>query len=361
MENRISNTGGLFSDPLLDRALTCPKRVWYPDAVNRKPSNDTVSSSAAPTQQRRGHRYWRWAASCLVSGVLVFLTVSPASAVVVLRKGGAAEVMGTLVNQDERRVVVRELLPDGKYRDTAIPRSEIEEVLITVSAERLSALRRDKPREYVLYAEELAEKRRDPEARETALRLYQIAAWLDSPGLGKSSLLGMIDLARSASEETKFRAVAYLLDPEHDRRVLKAPQPVKLASGGTAVSRDQLLGALRLLRQGKVTPARTIMQTPAVRAQLDQYKELLPYAEVTNLRAGEALPPTLLRKVLLLETALAYRSTEDLDPKKATGASWQQSLARDGIAPLPVLSLETLTEFNPRQSQFKEGKWVEPE
>src|SRR5206468_4152061 len=133
---------------------------------------------------------------------------------------------------------------------------------------------------------------------------------------------------------------AYLLDPEHDRRVLKDPQPVKVASGGTAASRDQLLAALRLLRQGKVTPARNLLQIPAVRAQLDQYKEVLAYQELAGLKAGEPLAPPLLRKVLLLETALAYRSTEDLGPKKEAGASWQQSLVRDGGAPLPVLSLE---------------------
>lgn len=295
-----------------------------------------------------------------VAAVLCLVSIDSAFAVVVLRKGGAPEVLGTLVSQDERRVVVRELLPDGKHRDTAIPRSEIEDVLITVSPERLAALRRDKPREYKLYAEELAEKRRDPEAREAALRLYLIAAWLDPPNLGKSSLLGMIDLARGAAEERKFRALAYLLDPEHDRRVLKDPQPVKVASGGTAASRDQLVAALRLLRQGKIAPARNALQVPAVRAQLEQYKDVLSYQELSGLRAGETLSPALLRKVLLLETALTYRSTEDLGPKKEAGASWQQSLVRDGDSPVPVLSLDTITEFNPRLCQFKDGKWVEP-
>ena len=298
---------------------------------------------------------------CLLAWLLIGLSTTTASAVVVLRKGGAPEVLGTLVSQDERRVIVREHLPDGKHRDTAIPRSEIDEILVTVSPERLSALRRDKPREYAAYAEELAEKRRDPEAREAALRLYHIAAWIDPPELGKSSLLGMIDLARNSSEETRFRALAYLLDPEHDRRLLKNPQAVKVDAGGTAASRDQLLSALRLLRQGKITAARNVLQVPAVRAQLDQYKEVLTYQDIVNLRAGDALSPTLLRKVLLLETALAYRWAEELGPQKEAGVSWQQSLARDGNAPLPVLSLETATEFNPRLCQFKDGKWVEPE
>ena len=301
----------------------------------------------------------------LILAAIACLTIStfasPVLAVVVIRKGEKPEVLGILVSQDERRVIVRELLPDGKYRDQTIPRAEIEDVIITVSPERLAALSRDKPREYAGYAEELAEKRKDPEARETALRLYQIAAWLDPEGLGKSSLLGMIDVARSPAEEAKFRAMAYLLDPEHDRRVLKDPQPVKVAAGGTATSRDQLLAALRLLRQGKISPARAALQVPEVRAQLDQYKDVLIYQEIVNLRAGEALSPMLLRKVLLLETALAYRASERAGPKKDPAASWQQSLARDGVAPLPVLSLENLTEFNPRQCQFKGGKWVEPE
>jgi hypothetical protein len=300
--------------------------------------------------------------TALVLAVALLLAcVSSAHAVVVIRKGEKPEVLGILVSQDERRVIVRELLSDGKYRDQTIPRAEIEDVIITVSPERLAALARDKPREYASYAEELAEKRRDPEARETALRLYQIAAWLDPEGQGKGALLGMIDLSRSPAEEAKFRAMAYLLDPEHDRRVLKEPPSVKVEVGGSAALREQLLAALRLLRQGKISPARAALQTPAVRAQLDQYKEVLTYQEIVNLRAGDALSPALLRKVLLLETALAYRAFESGGVKKDPSVSWQQSLARDGAVPLPVLSLESLTEFNPRQSQFKSGKWVEPE
>jgi hypothetical protein len=285
---------------------------------------------------------------------------SPAFAVVVIRKGNAPEVLGMLVSQNEQRIVVREVLPDGKSREHVIPRAEIEDLLITVSPERLAALRPAKPRAYVEYAEELAEKRRDPEARETALRLYQIAAWLDPKKLGKSSLLGMIDLSRSAAEESKFRAAAYLLDPEHDRRVLKEPEAVKVASGGSPAAREQLLAALRQLRQGKTVPAKTALQTPTVRAELERYKDVLAFVDVAGLRAGEAPPPAILRKVLLLEVALAYRPADE-PPKKELLLTWQQSLSRDGGAPVPVLSLETLTEFNPRLCQFKDGKWVEPE
>ena len=31
-----------------------------------------------------------------------------------------------------------------------------------------------------------------------------------------------------------------------------------------------------------------------------------------------------------------------------------------GLAPLPSLDLETLTEFDPRKCVFRDGKWTEP-
>src|SRR6188472_3650209 len=86
-----------------------------------------------------------------------------ASAAVVIVKGSNQPVMGYLVRQDERSVVLREVLPGGKTRETSFARGSIDELIITVAPERLAALEPVRLNEYLEYAEELAEKQRDPE------------------------------------------------------------------------------------------------------------------------------------------------------------------------------------------------------
>ena len=84
--------------------------------------------------------------------------------------------MGYMVREDARSIVVRQPLPGGKNRESSFLKKDLDELIITVSPQRLSELTPDKPALYSEYAEELAEKQRDPEARDAAIRLYAIAA-----------------------------------------------------------------------------------------------------------------------------------------------------------------------------------------
>jgi hypothetical protein len=164
----------------------------------------------------------------LISVVFGLLLVRPILAVVVLPKGATKPVMGYLVRQDDRTVVVREELPGGKSRETRFQKKDIEELIITVDHERLAALTPDKPELYREYAEELSEKQRDPEARDAAIRLYAIAAARGEGDVRRGALLGLVVLARNAEEERLFRSAAYLFDARHDPAVLAA------ASGSAA-------------------------------------------------------------------------------------------------------------------------------
>src|SRR5690349_18452025 len=142
-----------------------------------------------------------------ISLVMTFLAVlwfvRPASAVVVYKKGTSKPVAGHLVRQNGNEVVVRDESSSG-LKEIVIPRSEIDDFIETVSAERLAALTPSRPQEYREYAEELAEKKLDPEARQTAVRLFQIAAWLDPAKTGRGALLGLVSVARPGEEEARF-------------------------------------------------------------------------------------------------------------------------------------------------------------
>src|SRR6478609_9635446 len=144
-----------------------------------------------------------------------------AAAAVVILKGSNQVVMGHLVRQDDHAVTLREVLPGGKSKETTFTRGQIDELILTVSPDRLTGLNPAQPDDYLEYAEELAEKQRDPEARETALRLYAIAASRGDDAVRHSALLGLISLARSSTEERQLRAAAYVFDPAHDETLLK--------------------------------------------------------------------------------------------------------------------------------------------
>src|SRR4051812_6023206 len=166
----------------------------------------------------------RWSVLTLAA---TFLWPPDLGAAVVLPQGAAKPVMGYLIRQDERTVVLREELAGGKTRDVPFPRGEIDELIVTVLSERLAELDPARPETYLEYAEELAEKRRDPEARDAAIRLYAIAAARGDDRLRHSALLGLIALARSPEEERRVCAPAHLFHAAPDQAGVFAPSGAK--------------------------------------------------------------------------------------------------------------------------------------
>ena len=304
----------------------------------------------------------RWLVAALLS---LGLFAEECRAVVVIPKDSDEPVVGYLVRQDRERVVIREVRPDGKSRERTFRLDEIRDLLVTVSAERLAGLRRDQPQAYRDYAEELADKRQDPEARDTALRLYLIAASLDPPRFARSSLLGMADLARSRDEESKFRALAYLLDPDHDPELLK---PSSNAAATVAIAdktgRAGLLQALRHLRRGELEAARRVAERPPVKAAFAAIEVTLSFDQFIAASSQKQIAPVMLRKVLACELQLAD-PPPSAAPAKAVAVEpnehiWFAAVQRDGTAPVAVLTLERITEFDPRQCVFRDGEWVAP-
>lgn len=332
------------------------------------------------------------------------LLQAPAAAAIVFLKGEDEPIRGFLRREDDQTVVIDQLLSDGSTTERTIPKSEIEDLLKTVSPERLAALQPDQPDQYREYAEELAEKRKDPEAHFTAIRLYLIAAYLAPERLGRSCLLGMVPLARDATEERRFRAMAYLLDPAHDEQLLTdstlAPARQPEAPPRQA---EFALRALRLLRQGKrneaLLQARRVRmedQLPALTDRItyeefeqacarvcphcDRGKQECPQCQGKKIVAGKScaacgaggkitcphcggnyrenpLSPALLQKIIQVELDWLPAATP-LTPSPAPPRdSWSISAEQGHLASFPPLTLETLTQFDPRQNRYRDGQW----
>src|SRR5262245_2832497 len=141
----------------------------------------------------------RWRLSIL--GLALGLSCLPAAAwSIEIDTGAKGRVAGFLVREDAKTLEIRVFTPAGK--DGGIVRNEKAKVKVLhrLNTERLEKLSKENPKAYRDYAEELAEKKTDPEAQHTAMRLFLIAAALDPQNLGASSLLRMSDLATSPAE-----------------------------------------------------------------------------------------------------------------------------------------------------------------
>ena len=291
---------------------------------------------------------------CLL--VLASAASSPRSAfaIFVLKKGSAAPLMGQLVRADERAVVIREELTGGKTRDVTIPRGEIEELIETVSRERLAELDPAEPTAYFEYAEELAEKRRDPEARDTARRLLIIAASRGELALTQSSLLLLADLARNDDERRRIRALIYLHDPRQGASRLVLPE---LPASDSPSAQGDLLAALRLIRQGQGAAAKAILEQAAIQEELARENLSLTGPDLLALTGQRMLADDDLARILRAEMSLEQATSAE---PRLGHQSWSTAARTRGLAPLAPLDIRHLTEFDPAECVFRQDKWQRP-
>lgn len=297
----------------------------------------------------------------LLALLLLSAHAATTSAAIILLKDRPEPIIGTLLREETDRVLIRTVDAEGKPHEQTLQRSEIDQIVPAYSSQRLATLDPAKPAMYLDYAEELRARRRDSEARDMALRLYLTAAWLDREHFGRPGLLGMISLARSPQEERKFRAALYLVDPRTTLESLLAPTTTPAPSSDEdAAAARELLRAVRLLRTGKGATARSIIEKPAVEKLLANYSRIMSKADF-NAAAGQAtLERRELRQALLLELELdALLNPTAATSEQAASLAWSRELQGAGGKAVPSLSLETLTEFDPRKCVWRDGKWVE--
>lgn len=302
---------------------------------------------------------------CFVFTLLALLAAIPlrsASAVLIQLKSGET-VFGHFLREDDTKITINAVGVDGRTRErTFLKSSEVKNIVHTVDRERLASLNPEEPESYRNYAEILAGKKRDPEARDTALRLYYLAASLDRENLGFSSVLGMIPLARSPVEEMRFRSMAFLLDPVHDDAILTPP---KVSRSDFATSEEGAAGLLTAIKhirsplvrdvenQGRV--ARNFLEKPEVQKEFKRYASIMSYDDLIEAARAVDLSDAQLAKVIQIEMAIT--GARDAPAPDEEG-SWKSAAAKHGFAPVIRVQWPTLTEFDANKPVFRDGQWV---
>jgi hypothetical protein len=151
--------------------------------------------------------------------------------------------------------------------------------------------------------------------------------------------------------------MAYLLDPQHDKRILREPGTAQQAAPEEdEEARTMLLTAVRAARSGDRRTLTNMLKRPSFREVLHRWQGGLTYDELMGM--PEEPSDELLARLLQLELALSRSGNSDDTPKDT---SWSRIVQRDGVAPVPSLTLETLTDYDPRKCLFRDGQWVAPE
>jgi hypothetical protein len=293
--------------------------------------------------------------------VLALFGTGTASGVTVIVNNSAEPIRGYLVSEDAVEIRIRQVSKSGSKVIT-IQRDQIRLMENPVDAERLSALTPDSPDEYHQYAEELVVLKADPEARELATRLFLVAAHLDRDRLGRSCVLGLTNFASTDLQRERCRALAYLLDPEHDRTLL--------GSGvvNTVVTSDKnsdtaLLKLLEALQRGNSSGAKGIAKRNKPEALLAPYQQFLSLEELERALATRngSLPSRVLhlRLLRLYHEVVATQVPAARHLTKTASRKWNFGLlSTDNQATVQPLSLETITRFDPRENVYRDGKWV---
>lgn len=284
-------------------------------------------------------------------------------AVTVVLRGASEPLYGYLVEEDSTRIVVRVAVAADRFEERVLRREDIELLYRPVDAERLEALDPANPDAYYEYAEMLADKKRDPEARELSLRLYLLAARLDPARLGRSALLAMTALATSDAERRRYRAMAYLIDQGKDKSLLEMrSEEVPASVGQWDRPRKAAYLALDAWRSGDAATALSYLRSPEVVQAIDQLGGPLRaedvVAECRKLRAGGPPPRQMQVYTIVIMQRKLLAASGSAQLRVGSTQAWSV-LSKETISQrVQPLTWETLTDFDPAAVLYRRGRWV---
>ncbi len=282
-----------------------------------------------------------------------------ADADVVWIQGETEPVYGTVIERTATEIHFRRF---GSAADSSrkIPLDSIKTLVVNIDVPRLEALNPENPVAYRDYAEELASQRRDPSARELAVRLYLLGAFLagqepDGSELRQSCLNGLVALADSDAQREQWNTLRFLYNPTAPLDDEPEPPAVPL----TEDQRQQALAVVRLLRRGNGTEAIRLMEQPETKSALRPWSSIYPLDQLKRLAILNQLTTSQLHRLLQIELAILNR-----EPPTTAIANqrrpWSEYARTPSSIGSMVTSFQSATPFNPEESVFRDGSWIRP-
>jgi hypothetical protein len=295
-------------------------------------------------------------AATLAAAVIVACPMTAGGDIVVMRDGTVR--VGLVEGQDAEHVRLAERTADGHRDVRQIPVGDTVEVIRTIDHERLARLDPSAPREYALYAEELARFKGDPEAVELAIRLLVIAAYWGDEAAQRASLLTLVVLARSPDERARLEALADLPNREATLRTdgsTGSAQGEPIALSPDVAERAR--AAVRAVRQGDPPTAERLLAEEDVCRALASLDDCPDVADLIAWSAADNIGAAELVRLLRAELSLAGRPTQ---VAQRDAEAWEAAEAQHSVS-APWVAIDTVTEFDPRQAWYRDGQWIAQE
>lgn len=298
---------------------------------------------------------------------LLVMMSEVSSADVLWLKGRERPVYGQVVKSDEVKIVFRvhpSSLPAGSpARIEDVDRDKIELLIQNIDAEKLALLTPERPDEYRLMAEELSSQQLDLEARDLAIRLYMISI-ANSVGEDRSSsLIGLVDLARTTNEKIKFETFRFLISDEH------VPLPQASAKIKTIQLDKALVGRLlqlvRAIRQGDSGSSSKLIRDPDLVRALARWEKVCSVSELQRFARSNRPPLAALAKLMEIERdLLTIQAKPDTGSRPFVSSrdstSWAAQASESASSTTALPKIETVSEFDPSRSVWA-GQWMTPQ
>ena len=273
----------------------------------------------------------------------------------IIFKGDQKPLYGFITKQSDSQITIKVYDEESKATFRTVERDEIYRIVETVSQDKLSLLKPTNPKDYRDYAELLAAKKQDPEAREMAIRLSIITAYLDTSQLRQSALRILVSLARNDQERRVFSALAFKYG---------ASQSVGQASSIGDLSqidrsqRQALAECIALSRYRKGKRAINRVRDENLGEIFQLMNSDVSLAKFEGLCEKNKLSASELASLLFLELKLRRSLPNELD-QTTSSSGWGKLVEEGKNKPIRPVEIVTATEFDPRESTFVEGEWIE--
>lgn len=216
-------------------------------------------------------------------------------------------------------------------------------------------------------AEEISLIKGSPAARDLTIRLYLICASQAEGKLRRSALRGLVQSARSQKEQQAFKVLSFLSDPEF-RNVLRHSKPSSSAPSDQTAGENQenetpkekLLDALVSIRNGKPLRAKNIMQDSDVQQLFKRFEKRLSLKEFNEACLMGELSNKILFDVLSIDAELRDGGGDAPAKTKDAADAWRELFRGKLPERVPEITFETVTEFDPSKSIYRNGVWRKP-
>jgi hypothetical protein len=287
----------------------------------------------------------------LLFALFVVLFPVALSADVVWLVGEKDPIYGIVESSDANTIRFRQTRDGKKYESVSFDRKSIESVVTNFDALRLAALLPEDWRPWCEYSEELISQKQDPVAHNLAMRLLVIVVGNSSDANQRDAALSdLISLARNADELKRLTQLRYL--ETGVRPAVQTEAPTTNLKGSN--ERDAAIELVRAIRNGKDVSELTL--DAKLKQTVDSYADVCSWQELVQISKSNRIGEQQLRQLVALEFRLRSDETA-IASQEARKVPWHLLASRTEKSLLSFPTIGNVTEFNPNETRFVDGKW----